>query len=313
MVYARIEEAGTEGIWLRVIVHKSNLHLNVCTKIVKELKKKHLVKEFTGSRQAGVARKMLILEHLEPSADNLGGAFYPDGELDTGLVEVVCYSVFRYVEKMSWVEQPGSSAHKKRRREEDTPVPGPGVTAMEHASKKRKQHDSDALATDFITKAGEKPPTTDEPKYKPHLDVDTRKPLIPPPPSFKGYPTTSEICEHVKNLGALSRALVLKLKDSDFETILEMLCYDGRMEKIEDLHGGESRWRTLRKSYEMWSSRADFSWINMIEQTEDRKKGVGNGVSEAPCGRCPVFDLCAPGGPVNPEECKYFEDWLNAF
>ena len=33
-------------------------------------------------------------------------------------------------------------------------------------------------------------------------------------------------------------------------------------------------------------------------------------LSEAPCGRCPVFDLCEEGGPVAPSNCEYFNDWL---
>ncbi|GJE98809.1 RNA polymerase Rpc34 subunit-domain-containing protein [Phanerochaete sordida] len=36
------------------------------------------------------------------------------------------------------------------------------------------------------------------------------------------------------------------------------------------------------------------------------------GVAQAPCGRCPVFDFCTAGGPVNPQECVYYADWLPA-
>lgn len=38
--------------------------------------------------------------------------------------------------------------------------------------------------------------------------------------------------------------------------------------------------------------------------------GPGNGLSEVPCGRCPVFNLCEVGGPVNAEECVYLDEWL---
>ncbi|KAI6044127.1 RNA polymerase Rpc34 subunit-domain-containing protein [Pisolithus marmoratus] len=34
------------------------------------------------------------------------------------------------------------------------------------------------------------------------------------------------------------------------------------------------------------------------------------GWSQAPCGRCPVFDFCRDKGPTNPRECVYYEDWL---
>ncbi|KAF8270585.1 RNA polymerase Rpc34 subunit-domain-containing protein [Lactarius quietus] len=41
-----------------------------------------------------------------------------------------------------------------------------------------------------------------------------------------------------------------------------------------------------------------------------RQERVAMGWSEAPCGRCPVFDFCKEGGPVGPGECEYYGDWL---
>jgi len=32
--------------------------------------------------------------------------------------------------------------------------------------------------------------------------------------------------------------------------------------------------------------------------------------TESPCGVCPSFEFCKPGGPVNPQECVYYGDWL---
>jgi DNA-directed RNA polymerase III subunit RPC6 len=33
--------------------------------------------------------------------------------------------------------------------------------------------------------------------------------------------------------------------------------------------------------------------------------------TESPCGVCPSFEFCKPGGPVNPQECVYYGDWLS--
>ncbi|KAA1474411.1 hypothetical protein DENSPDRAFT_824288 [Dentipellis sp. KUC8613] len=41
-----------------------------------------------------------------------------------------------------------------------------------------------------------------------------------------------------------------------------------------------------------------------------RQERVALGWSEAPCGRCPVFDFCKDGGPVNAKECEYYGEWL---
>ncbi|KAG1908388.1 RNA polymerase Rpc34 subunit-domain-containing protein [Suillus fuscotomentosus] len=42
-----------------------------------------------------------------------------------------------------------------------------------------------------------------------------------------------------------------------------------------------------------------------------RQERVALGWSQAPCGRCPVFDFCRDKGPTNPQECVYYEEWLN--
>jgi len=42
------------------------------------------------------------------------------------------------------------------------------------------------------------------------------------------------------------------------------------------------------------------------QELEDIGRG---GSSEVPCMRCPVFDICGDGGPVNVVTCKYFDEW----
>jgi DNA-directed RNA polymerase III subunit RPC6 len=41
-----------------------------------------------------------------------------------------------------------------------------------------------------------------------------------------------------------------------------------------------------------------------------RQERIGLGWSQAPCGRCPVFEFCMDGGPVSPAGCKYFDGWF---
>ncbi|KAI0718542.1 RNA polymerase Rpc34 subunit-domain-containing protein [Cerioporus squamosus] len=40
--------------------------------------------------------------------------------------------------------------------------------------------------------------------------------------------------------------------------------------------------------------------------------GGGGGLAQTPCVRCPTFDFCKGGGPVNPQECEYYGVWLSA-
>ncbi|KAI5996988.1 RNA polymerase Rpc34 subunit-domain-containing protein [Pisolithus albus] len=41
-----------------------------------------------------------------------------------------------------------------------------------------------------------------------------------------------------------------------------------------------------------------------------RQERIVLGWSQAPCGRCPVFDFCRDKGPTNPQQCVYYEDWF---
>ncbi len=41
-----------------------------------------------------------------------------------------------------------------------------------------------------------------------------------------------------------------------------------------------------------------------------REERIPVGWTEAPCCLCPSFDFCKEGGPVNPQECTYYGDWL---
>lgn len=33
-------------------------------------------------------------------------------------------------------------------------------------------------------------------------------------------------------------------------------------------------------------------------------------LTSVPCGRCPVIDQCRDGGPISPQTCVYFQQWL---
>ncbi|KAF8901710.1 RNA polymerase Rpc34 subunit-domain-containing protein [Gymnopilus junonius] len=41
-----------------------------------------------------------------------------------------------------------------------------------------------------------------------------------------------------------------------------------------------------------------------------KKASTALSLTEAPCGLCPSFEFCKEGGPVNPQHCVYYGDWL---
>lgn len=110
--------------------------------------------------------------------------------------------------------------------------------------------------------------------------------MLPLPPGYRGYPTVPEITKEL-NASGISGVL---MREAEMETLLDVLCYDGRLMRVMDGDG----YKTVRQSM------------------ADEGVPVGNGLTEAPCGRCPVFDLCEEGGPVNARNCEYFQTWLEA-
>jgi DNA-directed RNA polymerase III subunit RPC6 len=110
---------------------------------------------------------------------------------------------------------------------------------------------------------------------------------LPMPAGYQGHLTLHELTLYIENGGAFAQTL----GESDIKQLLDIMCFDG---KIQAVIGGPDgvMYQALRKS--------------LVD--EDEQTSV---LTEAPCGRCPVFDLCEEGGPVRPSNCEYFNEWLS--
>jgi DNA-directed RNA polymerase III subunit RPC6 len=104
------------------------------------------------------------------------------------------------------------------------------------------------------------------------------------PPGYTGYPTVPEITRAINQSGISG----VVMKEAEMRQLLETLCWDGRLMKVMDGKG----YKTVHRP-----------------KTHDADASA-NGLTEAPCGRCPVFDLCEENGPVNAGSCTYFQEWL---
>ncbi|OGM39792.1 putative DNA-directed RNA polymerase III subunit Rpc34 [Aspergillus bombycis] len=95
----------------------------------------------------------------------------------------------------------------------------------------------------------------------------------------------------------------VRLGEESITQLLDMLCYDG---KLVALNNGEM-YKSVKNPEAVKQSQARKP-AGEDKGIDDRL--VTNGMTEAPCGTCPVFKLCAPGGAVSPESCEYFDPWL---
>ena len=108
--------------------------------------------------------------------------------------------------------------------------------------------------------------------------------MLPMPPGYTGYPTVPEITKAM-NASGLSGVV---MKEAEMKQLLDVLCFDGRLQEIH-IGGG---YRAVRQ-YD--------------ESGDDMDR---DGLTGAPCGRCPVADVCDENGPVNARTCVYFQEWL---
>jgi len=96
------------------------------------------------------------------------------------------------------------------------------------------------------------------------------------------YPTAASISAWIMSKDILRDK---EVREDDMEQLLEMMVLDGRLEKISGT------------SYRTAMTATDVQ--------------VFNGFVDAPCGNCPVFDLCGDEGAISARTCVYFGEWLN--
>ncbi|CDO68355.1 hypothetical protein BN946_scf184815.g2 [Trametes cinnabarina] len=81
-----------------------------------------------------------------------------------------------------------------------------------------------------------------------------------------------------------------------------------------DASGSSNDSPSIRTAPAPVATRADVGGSHFLGGTvyravyEERIRGLG--LDQAPCVRCPTFDFCQSGGPVNPQDCIYYEGWL---
>ncbi|RAR09288.1 dna-directed rna polymerase iii subunit [Stemphylium lycopersici] len=95
------------------------------------------------------------------------------------------------------------------------------------------------------------------------------------------YPTAASVANWLNAKEILRGKTV---REDDMEQLLEMMVLDDRLEKISG-----TNYRTVLRA-------------------SDTK--VFNGFVDAPCGNCPVFDLCGDEGEISARTCVYFGQWL---
>lgn len=272
MIYEQIEETGETGQWIKTLKQKTGITVQTTlNKAIKTLEQKELVKQIKTVRNP--TQKTYILFHFTPGESVTGGPWHADGELDTELIDIVSETVVAWIDKTCW----GGMKRVKRT----------GSRKETEESKKRKREG----ASGDIEGVHNKSRRVTE-------DDETRSQYLWRPADWHHYPTAAAIHHFVAESGFVRK----HLEESDIITLLDTLVYSERIEKVNQ------GYRTIRGQNHTSKSLANM--MAGAANGEGASEAEGTGLTQAPCGRCPVFELCQPGGPVNANNCPYFETWL---
>lgn len=136
-------------------------------------------------------------------------------------------------------------------------------------------------------------------------DIKEEKQYLPFAARYEGYPTVEMITSAVNESGITP----VTLREESIVQLLEMLCYD---KKLVALNNGQY-YKAIKNPEAVKTSQARKpATVDDQADAEVMKHLPKNGMTEAPCGQCPVFNLCSPGGAVSPETCEYFDPWLSS-
>ena len=128
---------------------------------------------------------------------------------------------------------------------------------------------------------------------------------LPYPAFYKGYPTVSDVTNAINKSGLTP----VTMSEASVGQLLEMLCYDG---KLISVRNGKA-YKSIKKPSQISLQRQLGLQVEGVDggvKEQDPLTQGTNGMTEVPCGCCPVFSLCQEGGPVNAETCEYFDPWF---
>ncbi|KAK3362470.1 RNA polymerase Rpc34 [Lasiosphaeria hispida] len=307
MVYAVVDEAGADGIWNRTIKHKLNMHEAVVKNCIKYLETKGYIASMKNVEHPN--KKMYIKANLRPSERATGGPWFTDGELDSVFIAELEDIVFEYIKTHSaYLGNQGPprdaaglrAPNKGIVKTEAEPSRGVKRPATEITNDDQagptKTHHADGTATSTSGAAG-------RPRGKVYL---------PMPAGYRHYPTVLDIAQMINDASFTNNTT---LGPHEIQQLVDVLTYDGLIEPIKV--NGRRGYRVTRPTKQ--------DTVAFSERRKQREQDGGvlidaprmgvkpptNGLTEAPCGKCPVFELCEEGGPVSPGNCVYFMQWLD--
>ena len=286
-------------------MNKTGLHQKIVDKVYKTLEGRNLIKPMKSV--AHPQWKMWISAGLIPSEDAIGGSWYSEGVLDQGLIVTISDVIESYVANMSWQEniledEEDSGAGAKRKR--------PAYGFDEDGNDKVK-----------LTKA-----VDGQNKVKSFKHQGLPKYYAPFKPGYQSYPTVADITRYVADV----KVTAVALPQTSIAQLLQVMVYDDRLFKLSRptratevsdnfIDNTVTMYRCFKTPQDLMEKRSlakrqgsnDPKVSTAAYRAETIEALAPGGASEVPCMKCPVFDICGDGGPINAVTCKYFTEWYD--
>ncbi|KAM4058645.1 RNA polymerase rpc34 subunit [Hirsutella rhossiliensis] len=292
MVYSLIDDSGGDGIWSQTLQKRLNMHDSVLKNALKQLQAKGLIAPFKNVEHPN--KKMYIKASIRPSDRATGGPWYTDQNLDEAFIEELQRVVFDFIKRQSgYLSTHGGAGAAGGAARTQAPKKGVVKGSLDKGTKR---------SADEMNKPA--PPKAARASASATPAPRREAALLPLPAGYTGYPTVRDIARLLSSSGITNNTI---LSEDDVKKLVDVLVWDNLVEPVKV--AGRLSYRVARiakQSTESWAGRDD-------------PTGRGGGpeqyispLTEAPCGGCPVFDLCEEGGPVGPSNCEYFRRWLEA-
>lgn len=128
-------------------------------------------------------------------------------------------------------------------------------------------------------------------------------------PDYRGYPSAEQIYDWVIEAGILDDSVKESFGVSHVHKILEVLCYNNVIQKRRD----GVTFRAILPDEELLDDDQDQYYDDELFDQEQADALFGHrGYTEAPCGRCPVFNICGnPGEEISAATCVYWNEWTS--
>ena len=126
----------------------------------------------------------------------------------------------------------------------------------------------------------------------------------------RGKVTLEDVCDFVKQ----TKLSHVDLGQEEVLQIVNTLVYDGKVDAHEELELDKERDPDDPAAEHGGDDDDDLDYMeNVIVVYRPASLPIpeSSAFTAVPCGVCPVFQECAPGGLVSPETCQYMKDWLS--